>query len=338
MPATMLAHRIFTASGSCAWLLGAAAHGDVPVSAAGSALAGFYLNLLGHAAGWPSPRGGAQALTDALVAHLDALGGEVICDASVERIESSAGRATGVVLAGGTRHEATVVLADVMPNALLAMAGDVLSGWYRSGLVRFRPGPATLKLDWALDGPIPWTATVARAAGTVHVGGDEDATVASLDQARSGLPERPFLLLGQQSLADPSRAPAGKHTAWAYTHAPASLSAKLGSAQHVDAVERQVERFAPGFRERILARHVLGPADLQSRDANLVNGDVGGGSYRGLQSVFRPLPKLSPYRTPLEGLFLCSAAAYPGGAVHGVPGDAAARAALASLQPGRVRV
>lgn len=338
MPATTLAHRIFTASGSCAWLLGAAAHGDVPVTAAGSALAGFYLNLLGHAAGWPSPRGGAQALTDALVAHLDALGGELICDARVERIESSAGRATGVVLAGGTRHEARVVLADVMPPALLAMAGDVLSGWYRSGLVRFRPGPATLKLDWALDGPIPWTATVARGAGTVHVGGDEDATVRSLDQARSGLPERPFLLLGQQSLADPSRAPAGKHTAWAYTHSPPRLSAKLGSAQHVDAVERQVERFAPGFRERILARHVLGPADLQSRDANLVNGDVGGGSYRGLQAVFRPLPKLSPYRTPIEGLFLCSAAAYPGGAVHGVPGDAAACAALGWLEPSRVHV
>lgn len=336
LPASTLARRMFTASGSRAWLLGAAAHGDTPVNSGGSAVAAVYMNLLGHAVGWPSPRGGAQALTDALVAHLRSLGGELVCDSQVERIESSAGRTTGVVLRDGARHAADVVLADVMPRALLEMTADALHGWYRSGLVRFRPGPATLKLDWALDGPIPWTAVAARGAGTVHVGGDEGSTVESLTQAQSGLAERPFLLLGQQSVADPSRAPNGKHTAWAYTHAPAGLSAELGSDRHVDAVERQVERFAPGFRERILARHVLGPADLESRNANLVNGDVGGGSYGGLQSVFRPLPKASPYRTPVDGLFLCSAAAFPGGAVHGVPGDAAARAALHSLRHRRV--
>ena len=338
LPATTLARRIFGASGSRAWLLGAAAHGDAPVNAGGSAIAALYMNLLGHAVGWPSPRGGAQALTDALVAHLRSVGAELICDAQVEQIESSAGRTTGVVLADGTRRRADVVLADVMPAALLSMTDGALHGWYRSGLVRFRPGPATLKLDWALDGPIPWTAPAARGAGTVHIGGDEDSTVQSLTQAHSGIAERPFLLLGQQSIADPSRAPEGKHTAWAYTHAPARLSVELSSDRQVDAVERQVERFAPGFRDRILARHVLGPADLQSRNANLVNGDVGGGSYGGLQSVFRPLPKVSPYRTPLDGLFLCSAAAFPGGAVHGVPGDAAARAALHSLRRRRPHV
>jgi phytoene dehydrogenase-like protein len=166
----------------------------------------------------------------------------------------------------------------------------------------------------------------------VHVGGDESSTIESLTQAHTGLAQRPFLLLGQQSIADPSRAPAGKHTAWAYTHGPAKLSAELGAERQIDAVEQQVERFAPGFRELILARHVLGPAELQARNANLVNGDVGGGSYGGLQSVFRPLPARSPYRTPLDGLFLASAAAFPGGAVHGVPGDAAARAALSSLR------
>jgi phytoene dehydrogenase-like protein len=332
LPARTLARRMFTASGSRAWLLGAAAHGDTPVTTGGSAVAAFYLNLLGHAVGWPSPRGGAQALTDALVAHLRALGGELICDAPVERIESNAGRATGVVLTDGSSHQADVVLADVMPQALLAMAGEALHGWYRSGLVRFRPGPATLKLDWALDGPIPWAAPAARGAGTVHIGGDESSTIESLTQAHTGLAQRPFLLLGQQSVADPSRAPAGKHTAWAYTHAPAVLSAELSSERYLDAVEQQVERFAPGFRRQILARHVLGPAELQARNANLVSGDVGGGSYSGLQSVFRPLPALSPYRTPLEGLFLASAAAFPGGAVHGVPGDAAARAALRSLR------
>jgi phytoene dehydrogenase-like protein len=332
LPATSLARRLFGSSGSRAWLLGAAAHGDAPVTSGGSAVAAFYLNLLGHAVGWPSPRGGAQALADALVAHLRSLGGEVICDAQVERIEADGGRVSGVVLAGGARHRADVVLADVMPPALLAMTGEALRGWYRAGLVRYRQGPATLKLDWALDGPIPWTAPAARGAGTVHLGGDEEATIESLNEARGGLARRPFLLLGQQSLADPSRAPRGKHTAWAYTHAPVARSAELRSERYVEAVERQVERFAPGFRERILARHVLGPADMQARNANLVGGDVGGGSYAGLQAVFRPLPKLSPYSTPLAGLFLASAAAFPGGAVHGVPGDAAARAALRELR------
>lgn len=332
LPASTLARRLFSSPGARAWLLGAAAHGDAPVSSGGSAVAAFYLNLLGHAVGWPSPRGGAQALTDALVAHLRALGGELICDAQVERIEASAGRVTGVALAGGARHGADVVLADVMPKALLAMTGEALHGWYRSALVRFRQGPATLKLDWALDGPIPWTAPEARGAGTVHIGGDEHSTIESLAQARGGLAQRPFLLLGQQSIADPSRAPAGKHTAWAYTHAPITHAAELTSERHVEAVEQQVARFAPGFRERILARHVMGPTDLQARNANLVGGDVGGGSYGGLQSIFRPLPKASPYSTPVEGLFLASAAAFPGGAVHGVPGDAAARAALRSLR------
>ncbi|MFL5859265.1 MAG: phytoene desaturase family protein [Solirubrobacteraceae bacterium] len=328
--AVTLGRRLFSASGSRAWLLGAAAHGDTPVDDRGSAVAGFYLNLLAHVAGWPSPRGGAQALTDALVGHLRALGGEVICDARVERILTAGGRARGVVLGDGRRYDAAVVLADVMPRALLATTGDALTGWYRAGLVRFRHGPATVKLDWALDGTIPWSAAEARGAGTVHVGGDASSTIAALAAPDVGLP--PFLLLGQQSIADPTRAPEGKHTAWAYTHAPAYVGAKLASERSVHAIEAQVERFAPGFTKRILARHVLGPDELQARNANLVHGDVGGGSYRGLQSVFRPLPTLSPYRTPLSGLFLASAATFPGGAVHGVSGDAAARAALRSLK------
>jgi phytoene dehydrogenase-like protein len=332
LPARTLARRLFTAPGSRAWLLGAAAHGDAPVTSGGSAIAACYLNLLGHGVGWPSPRGGAQALTDALVAHLRQLGGELICDAQVERIEFGAGGVRGVVLTDGGHHRGDAVLADVMPGALVAMTGDALRGWYRAGLVRFRSGPATLKLDWALDGPIPWMAAEPRQAGTVHVGGDERATIESLAEARTGLARRPFLLLGQQSIADPTRAPTGKHTAWAYTHAPATSSRELGSEPSVEAVEQQVERFAPGFRDRILARRVLGPAELQARNANLVAGDVGGGSYGGLQSVFRPLPKVSPYRTPLDGLYLASAAAFPGGAVHGVPGDSAARAALRDLR------
>jgi phytoene dehydrogenase-like protein len=329
----MLGRRLFDASGSRAWLLGAAAHGDAPVTAPGSAIAGVYLNLLGHAVGWPSPRGGAQAFTDALVGYLRAVGGEVVCDAPVERVLTAGRRANGVALSDGRRYDADVVLADVMPAALVAMTENALSGWYRSGLVRFRYGPATVKIDWALDGPIPWSAPEPRQAGTVHLGGDEPSTIASLAAHNGSQP--PFLLLGQQSLADPTRAPEGKHTAWAYTHAPAGQRAQLSSERSVHAIEAQVERFAPGFAERILARHVLGPDELEARDANLVHGDVGGGSYSGLQSVFRPLPTLSPYRMPVDGLFLASAAAFPGGAVHGVPGDAAAQAALRALKKRR---
>jgi phytoene dehydrogenase-like protein len=295
-------------------------------------MAAFYLNLLGHGAGWPSPRGGAGRLTDALVGYLQSLGGVITTGARVERVAVRNGRACGVAVTGGDELPAAAVLADVMPDALVVMTGTALQAWYRRLLAGFRYGPSTLKLDWALDGPIPWTAPEPRGAGTVHVGGDESSTTASLDQAYNGLADRPFLLLGQQSLADPTRAPEGKHTAWAYTHAPATQRAALGSERAVEAVEEQVERFAPGFRDRILARHVLDPEELQARNPNLVAGDVGGGSYRGLQSLFRPVPIPSPYRTPLKGLFLASAAAFPGGAVHGVPGDAAARAALRSLR------
>jgi len=327
-----LGHALFEGPAGRAWLYGAAAHGDTPVTARGSAMAAFYLNLLGHGAGWPSPRGGAERLIDALVGYLTGLGGVVRTGARVERVLATGGRVTGVAIDGGEQLPASVVLADVMPDALVSLTGDALASWYRRMLGGFRYGPATVKVDWALSAPIPWSAADARRAGTVHVGGDERATTTSLEQAHRGLAEYPFLLLGQQSVADPTRAPEGKHTAWAYTHAPASMAAQLGSEASVEAIEDQVERFAPGFRELILARHVLGPAEFQARNPNLVHGDVGGGSYSGLQSVFRPLPLPSPYRTPLPGLFLASAAAFPGGAVHGVPGDSAGAAALRSLR------
>jgi phytoene dehydrogenase-like protein len=224
-----------------------------------------------------------------------------------------------------------VVIADVMPHALLAMADRGLARGYRATLRRYVYGPATVKLDWALDGPIPWEAAEAQQAGTIHVGGSERELLESIAEGTRGVPRRPFLLVGQQSVADLTRAPAGKHTAWAYTHGPQGLDTALRSEQHVAAIEEQIERFAPGFRERILARHVLGPSELEARNPNLVGGDVGGGSYHLRQAVFRPVPALSPYRTPLSGLFLGSAATFPGGAVHGVPGDAAGRAALRHL-------
>lgn len=327
--AQRLGRHLFGGAGSRAWLYGSAGHGDVPPTDPGSAVAVTYLNLMGHAVGWPSPAGGAERLTEALVGHLRELGGELRGGAAAEAIESSHGRVSAVRTAG-ERFPAEVAIATVMPHALVALCGDALTGIYRSLLCRYRYGPSTVKVDWALDGPIPWEAAEPRRAGTVHVGGDEDELVRTIAESRHRLPPQPFLLLGQQSLADPSRAPAGKHTAWAYTHGPQTgidWAARLDDV--VGRIEAQVERFAPGFRELILARHVMGPGELEARDRNLVGGDVGGGSYRLRQVVFRPVPGLSPYRTPLRGLYLGSAAAFPGGAVHGVPGDAAARAALA---------
>ncbi len=327
MPAQALGHELFDGGGSRAWLYGAAMHGDVPPMGAGSAITGAYLNLLGHGVGWPSPEGGAGRLADALVAYLSELGGSVRTSARVARIAVERRRVVGVELEGGERLSAPLVVADVMPGALLALAGDALDGHYAKAMRRYRHGQATLKLDWALSGPIPWRAPEAREAGTVHVGGSEDEVLATTAVV-AGLPQKPFLLLGQQSLADPTRAPAGRHTAWAYTHGPHGVDWKAEQERHVERVEAQVERFAPGFRDLILARHVLGPADLERRDANLVEGDVGGGSYTLDQVIFRPLPSVSPYRTPVRGLYLGSSATFPGGAVHGVPGHAAARQAL----------
>jgi phytoene dehydrogenase-like protein len=267
--------------------------------------------------------------------------------ARVERVLVRGGRVVGVLVAGQGEIMARTVVCDVTPHALVALARDALPGGYVRRLVRFRYGHPTLKVDWALDGPIPWEAPDARRAGTVHVGGEADEIMTAVGALRDGrLPERPFLLAGQQSIADPTRAPAGRHTAWAYTRVPHGIDWDIERPRAVEreravgreraverelAVERmeaQIERFAPGFRDSILARDVMTPPDLQARDANLVDGDVGGGSYALDQLVFRPIPALSSYRTPVRGLYLASASTFPGGGVHGVPGHAAARQAL----------
>lgn len=331
MSAQALGEDLFEGDGPRAWLYGSAMHSDVPPVGAGSAIAGAYMNLLGHGVGWPSPEGGAGRLSGALISYLEELGGTVRTGAIVTRFAVERKRVVGVELAGGERIAAPVVIADVMPGALARLAGEKLPAAYVRALRRYRHGPATLKVDWALDGEIPWTAPDVREAGTVHVGGSASEVLAST-AISGGLPEHPFMLLGQQSIADPSRAPAGKHTAWAYTHGPHSVDWEVERDRHVERMEAQVERFAPGFRERILARHVLGPADLERRNANLVGGDVGGGSYSLDQVIFRPVPSLAPYRTPVRGLYIGSAATFPGGAVHGVPGHAAARLALAETR------
>jgi phytoene dehydrogenase-like protein len=328
MPVDALARELFADQGARAWLFGSAMHGDVAPDGSGSTIPALFLNLLGHAVGWPSPEGGAGRLAGALIGYLESLGGVIRTGSEVVQITTVGRRARGVVLADGTRLPGRIVIADVMPGALARLTGAGLPGRYAAALRRYRPGPATLKVDWALAGAIPWSSPEARHAGTVHVGGGEDQLLRSV-AAGTTLPERPFMLVGQQSIADPTRAPAGRHTAWAYTRGPQALDWATEAQRHVERIEAQVERYAPGFRDLILARHVLTPADLERRNANLIGGDVGGGSYSLDQALLRPVARPVPYRTPVRGLYIASAATFPGGAVHGVSGRAAARFALA---------
>jgi phytoene dehydrogenase-like protein len=335
MPAARLADELFEGDHARAWLYGSVLHGDVPAEEAGSAIAGGYLQILGHAVGWPSPKGGAGQLTGALVSYLTSLGGEVRVSTPVERIVSDDRRVAGVVTADGTRLRAPIVVAATTPHALLALTGAAMPARYAERLARFRYGPRTVKIDWALSDPVPWAAAEARRAGTVHVGGAAEAVTRQTMDVRAGrIPERPFMLSGQQSLADPTRAPAGRHTAWAYTRVPAQVAGVGAVTAHAERMTDQMERFAPGFRDTVLARHIQGPADLEQGDPNLVGGDVGGGTYALDQTIFRPLPALVPYATPIRGLWLGSASAFPGGAVHGVPGWAAASYALAAARVG----
>lgn len=339
LPVEQLAAELFRGELAAAWLCGSALHGDVAPTGSGSAVTALYLQLLGHAVGWPSPRGGAGRLSGALAAHFAELGGQNAVSTRVQRVRAERGRVVGCELAGGEPVRTPVVICDTTPHGLLGLAGEQLPAGYAAKLARYRYGAPTVKVDWALDAPVPWRSADARRAGTIHVGGLPRDIAAALDAVRARrLAEQPFLIFGQQSVADPSRAPAGKHTAWAYTHVPEGVSwSEQLSDRFADTVEEQLERFAPGFRERILARHVLTPPALAQRDVNLVAGDVGGGSYTLDQLIFRPVPGLSPYRTPVRGLYLGSAATFPGGGVHGVPGRAAARLALAEGSLRRLR-
>jgi phytoene dehydrogenase-like protein len=267
--------------------------------------------LLGHVYGWGFPRGGSQRIADGLVARIRDLGGEVRAASPVDELP-----------------EADVVLADVMPRDLLRMAGGRLPARYARALERYRHGPGAFKLDWALDGPIPWRAEECGRSATVHLGGTIEEIAASESAPWNGRhAERPFVLLVQQSLFDDTRAPAGKHTAWAYCHVP------NGSTEDMtERIEAQVERFAPGFRELVLARAVKSPADFEAGNRNLVGGDINGGAPDLAQLFFRPVRKPVPYRTPLKGVYICSSATPPGGGVHGMCGYAAAKTALRDLR------
>ncbi len=310
MPARMLARGIFRGERARALLGGMAAHGMLPLSAPASASFGLVLATLGHTVGWPLPRGGSQHIADALAAYLRSLGGEIVTNAEVRSLADL--------------PPARVVLCDVTPRQLVALAGDRLPPSYRRALGRYRYGPGAFKIDYALDGPIPWRAAECAQAATVHLGGTLDEIEASeAAVARGAIPDRPFVLLAQPSLFDTTRAPAGHHTAWVYCHVPNGATEDMTAR-----IEAQIERFAPGFGELVLARHVMTPADLAAYNPNDIGGDINGGAQDLRQLFTRPTLSLNPYATPAPGLYLCSSSTPPGGGVHGMCGYHAARAAL----------
>ncbi len=309
------ANSLFTGSRARGLFAGLAAHSLLPLEQSPSAAVALALAAAGHAFGWPFPRGGAQEIPNALAAHFKDLGGEILLEAPVRSLDDL--------------PPARAILCDLSPRQVVAIAGDKLPPRYRRSLLRYRHGPGAFKMDWALDGPVPWKETVAAAcgrAGTVHLGGTL-SEIAESERAvtRGAHPDRPYVLLAQHSLFDPSRAPVGRHTVWAYCHVP------NGSTEDMtDRIEDQIERYAPGFRARILARNVMSPKALEVWDPNLIGGDVGGGIFDWGQLFFRPTPRLIPFTTPVRGLFFCSASAPPGPGVHGMCGYWAALVASKS--------
>jgi phytoene dehydrogenase-like protein len=308
-PATHLVKR-FKTPHARALLGGSAAHSFIPIDSIGSASFGMALILAGHATGWPAAKGGSIAIIDAMASYLRSLGGEI--------------RTGHFVRSLAEVPESRVVLFAVSPRQLAAIAGDALPARYVKKLRRFRFGPGAFKVDWALDGPIPWTAEECHRSATVHVGGTVEEIAAHERAVFYGtMTDKPFVLCAQQSMFDSTRAPAGRHTGWAYCHVPHGWD---GDA--TDLIERQIERFAPGFRERILGRRSISPAQYEAHNPNMIGGDIAGGANIMTQFLTRPFPKLDPYATPNERIFLCSSSTPPGGGVHGMCGYWAARSAL----------
>ena len=308
--AKRLAETRFETQPARALFAGAAAHSFLPLEQTVSASFGLVLLTLAHVSGWPFPRGGSQAIADALAARLRSLGGEIETGIHVSSLREL--------------PTSKLVLCDVTPVQLLALAGDRLPQRYRRRLERWRYGPGAFKLDYALDGPIPWLAPEVAEAGTVHLGGTLDQIAESERAPWEGRhAARPFVLLAQQSLFDETRAPSGKHTAWAYCHVPNGSTFDMR-----ERVEAQIERFAPGFRDRVLACSSHNTDDLERENPNLVGGDISGGANTLGQLIARPVLGRVPYSTPLRWLYLCSASTSPGAGVHGMCGHLAAKAAL----------
>jgi len=302
------AESLFQSPRTRALWAGLCAHSVLPLESPGSASFGVVLAASAHAVGWPIPRGGSQQITRALASCLEALGGRVVTNTLVTSLADLPDR--------------SLTLCDITPRQLLAIAGDRLPAPFQAQLARYRYGPGAFKMDWALSSPIPWRAPECRQAATIHLGGTiEEIALSERAAWRGDTVERPFIILVQPSLFDPARAPEGRHTAWAYCHVPHGSTIDMR-----ERIEQQVERFAPGFRDCILARSVLDPAGFERHNPNLIGGDVIGGAHTLRQLLFRPTRML--YRTPLDGLYLCSASTPPGGGVHGMCGFNAARRAL----------
>ncbi len=306
--ASGLAQSLFKREAARAVFAGLAAHSMLPLERRVSAAFGLVLGITAHAVGWPVPRGGSQKIADSLQSLLRSLGGEVITGFEVTSLDQL--------------PSSRAVLCDVTPRQLMRIAGHRLTPSFRRALEAYRYGPGVCKMDWALDGPIPWSSPECRGAGTVHLGGTlEEIALAERAVWEGAHAERPFVLLAQPSLFDSTRAPRGKHTAWAYCHVPNGSNVDMTAS-----IENQIERFAPGFRELILKRHIMTAVDLERHNANLVGGDIGGGVNDWLQLFVRPTVRL--YRTSSPGLYICSASTPPGGGVHGMCGYFAAQAAL----------
>jgi phytoene dehydrogenase-like protein len=313
--ASGLANSHFRGEEARALFAGLAAHSFLPLEQRPSAAFGLVLGMMGHAVGWPLVHGGSQHLADALAAHLRFLGGEIATHVRVESLDQ-------LPLARAT-------LLDVTPLQLLLIAGHKLPDSYRRRLGNYRYGPGVFKADYALSRPIPWKAEDCSRAGTVHVGGSlQDVAAAEREVAQGKPPQRPFVLVVQPSRFDSTRAPEGRHTAWAYCHVPNSSSFDM-----TERLENQIERFAPGFRDCILARHIMNCEKLEERNPNLVGGDISGGAMDLRQIVARPVLSPSPYRLPVPGLYLCSSSTPPGGGVHGMCGYYAAEAAIRDWFP-----
>ena len=319
---------------AAAWFSGSVIHGDLTPGSNGGAAFALFLKLLAHIVGWPYPRGGAGQLTGALVSYLRSLGGELHCGADAREIEVRGARARGVRLADGEALDADVVVTTVSGRPLAAMLPEgALPSHPMKRLRSWRYGVGTFKVDFALDGPVPWANADARNAGVVQLGDTLDAAFRSQQQAGLGrVPDEPAMVIAQHSLHDSSRAPAAKHTLYVYTHVPARP--ELTDVAIADRIEERIELFAPGFRDLVLARDVRSPERLERENPSLVGGDLAGRSLElDQQALFRPSPELARYRTPLRGLYVAGASTHPGPGVHGVSGRGAADAVLGDLSP-----
>jgi phytoene dehydrogenase-like protein len=308
-PAMVLAKFVFKGERALSLFAGIAAHSFLPLEAPVSSAFALVLGLAGHAVGWPIPRGGSQQISNALAGYLGELGGKIEVNRRIENLREL--------------PKSRAILLDISVWEFLRIAGQKMPSGYRRRLESFRHAPGIFKIDYALSEPIPWKAEACCRAGTIHLGGGiDEIAAAEREVARGKIPERPFVLVAQQSLFDQTRAPRGQHTLWAYCHVPFGCGTDMS-----DQIESQIERFAPGFRDCVLARHAMAAADLAKSNPNLAGGDISGGAANLMQLLARPILSPTPYRTPLPGVYLCSASTPPGGGVHGMCGYHAASAA-----------